>query len=99
MDETTTAVEDKIMCGSRGGGGGGGGGGQGVQIPPEQSKNVGFSSKRGPNPLKNRSYQARIQCWDIISMPAKCHCWRADDGSLLRYLDPPSPHQLKKKQK
>ena len=29
-------------------------------------KNIGFSSNTGPDHLKNRSYQARIQCWAII---------------------------------
>ena len=51
------------MCGSRGGTGG--------PDPPENHKNIGFSSNTGPDPLKNRSYQVSIQCW-------------ADDGPLIR---------------
>ena len=47
------------MCGSRGGTGG-------SDTPTEKSQNVGFSSNTGPDPLKNRSYQASIQCWSII---------------------------------
>ena len=56
------------MCGSRGGNRGSG-------PPPtlKNHKNIGFSRNTGPDPLKNRSYQASIQCWDIISTPAKRH--------------------------
>ena len=58
--------------------------------PPPPLKNhthLGFSSNTGPNPLKNRSYQASIQCWAIIGTPAKRHLMafrlRADDGPLI----------------
>ena len=77
---------------------------QGVRTPPplKNHKNIGFSSNTGPDPLKNRSYQASLQCWTIIGMPAKRHlmafCWLADDDPLLVVLgSPPSPHQLKKR--
>ena len=36
-------------------------------------KNIGFLSNTGPDPLKNHSYQARIQCSAIIGPPAKRH--------------------------
>ena len=39
--------------------------------PPEKSQNIGFSSNTCPDPLKNRSCEASIQCR-----------WRADDGPL-----------------
>ena len=41
---------------------------------------------------ENRSYQASIQCWTIISMLQKRHLMML--ACLLWYLDPPSPHQL-----
>ena len=57
-----------------------------VRTPPEKSQNIGFSSNTCPDPLKNRSCEASIQCWAFIGMPAKRHlmafCWRADDGPL-----------------
>ena len=56
-------------------------------LPLKKHKNILFSSNTGPDPLKNRSYQASIQCWAIICTPAKRHFmafrWRADDGMLL----------------
>ena len=66
------------MCGSR----------SGPPPPPapEKSQNIGFSSYTCPDPLKNRSCEASIQCWAFIGMPAKRHLmafrWRADDGPL-----------------
>ena len=61
------------------------GGGQGVRTPPlNNHKNIGISSDTGPDPLKNRSYQANSQCWSIIGTPAKRHLMafrlRADNG-------------------
>ena len=54
--------------------------------PLKNHKNIGFSSNTGPDPLKNRSCEASIQCWAFIGMPAKRHLmafrWRADDGPL-----------------
>ena len=71
------------MCRSRGGAGG-------LEHPLKNYKNIGFSNNTGPDPLKNRSYQASIQCWAIIDTPAKCHLmafrWRADDGPLIVVL-------------
>ena len=65
-------------------------GGQGVQTPPEKSQNIGFLSNFFLDPLKkSQRYQANIQCWVIISMPAKRHlngvsltgrCWPAYSG-------------------
>ena len=56
-------------------------------------KNIGFLSNTGSDPLKNRSYQASIQCWTIIGTPAKRHLmafrWRADDGPLIVVLGLP----------
>ena len=53
-------------------------GGQGVLNPLKNHKNIGFSSNTGPDPLKNRSYQASIQSWATIDPPAKRH-----DGPLI----------------
>ena len=93
-DQSFIPLLGKHMCGSRGRTGG-------PDPPPlENHKNIGFSSNTGPDPLKNRSYQTSIKCWAIIGTPAKRHLmafrWRADDGSLIVYLDPPSSHQQKK---
>ena len=81
------------MCGSRGGG-------QGVRTPLKNHKNIGFSSNTGPDSLKNRSYQASIQCWANIGTPVKRHLmafrWRADDGPLKGVLGSPTLINLKK---
>ena len=57
-----------------------------VRTPFEKSQNIGFSSNTCPDPLKNRSCEASIQCWAFIGMPAKRHLIafrrRADDGPL-----------------
>ena len=66
-------------------------GGHGVRNPPplKNHKNIGFLSNTGPVPLKN---QASIQCWSIISPPAKHHlngillagrCWPTFSGILI----------------
>ena len=44
--------------------------GTGGLDPLKNHKNIGFLSNTGPEPLKN---QARVQCWAIIGLPAKCH--------------------------
>ena len=58
--------------------------------PPKNHKNIGFSSNTGPDPLKNHSYQASIQCLAIIGTPAKRHLmafrWRADGCPLIVIL-------------
>ena len=63
-------------------------------------KYIEFSSNTGPDPLKNRSYQASIQCWAIISTPTKRHlkafCWRADDGPFIVELGSSLPSLTKK---
>ena len=81
-----------------------GGQGVGTSPPPQKNyKNIWFSSNTGPNPLKNHSYQAIIQCWAIIGTPAKRHlmafCWRADDCPFIVVLgsSPPSSTENKKK--
>ena len=83
------------MCGSRGGTGG--------PDPPGKLQNIGFLSNICPDPLKNRSYQASIQCWAIIGTPAKRHlmafCWRADEGPLRVVLASSLPSSTKKKRK
>ena len=65
-------------------------GDRGSGPPLKDHKNIVFSSIIGLDPLKNRSYQASIQCWAIIGMPAKRHLmafrWRADDGPLIVVL-------------
>ena len=82
---------------------GGGGGGRGSGSPLKNHKNIGFSSNTGPDPLKNRSYQASIECWAIIDTPAECHLmafrWRADDGLLIVVLGPSLPSSTKKTHK
>ena len=82
------------MCGSQGGDRGSG-------PPSEKSQKIGFSSNTGPDPLKNRSYQASNQCWAIIGTPAKCHlmafCWRADDGPLISVFGSSLPSSTKEK--
>ena len=64
-------------------------------------QNIGFSSNTGPDPLKNLSYQASIQCWVIIGTPAKRHLmafrWRANDGPLIIVLRSSLPSSKKKK--
>ena len=79
----------KDMCGSRGGGGHRG------PDPLKNHKNIGFSNNTVPDPLKNGSYQARIQCWAIIDTPAKRHLmafrWRADDDPLILALESSLP--------
>ena len=83
-----------IMCGSRGGDRGSG-------LALKNHKNIGFSSDTGPDPLKDCSYQASIQCWVIISMPAKRHLmtfrWRPDDSPLMVVLGSSLPSSTKKK--
>ena len=64
-----------------------GGGGQRSGPTLKNHKNIGFSSNTDPDPLKNRSYKANIQCWAIIGTPAKRHLmefrWRAINGVSL----------------
>ena len=71
--------------------------------PPRTITKYRVSSNTASDPLKNRSYQASIQCWAIIGTPAKrafmAFRRRTNDGPLIVYSDLPSPHQLKKKKK
>ena len=75
--------------------------GQGVRTPPplKNHKNIGFSSNTDPDPLKNYSYQASIQCCAIIGTPVKRHLiasrWRADDGPLIVVLGSSLPSLTK----
>ena len=59
-------------------------GDRGSGPPWKITKNIGFLSNTGSDPLKN---QAAIQCWTIIGLPAKRHLiafrWWADNGPLL----------------
>ena len=62
------AVAFFVLCGSRGR--------VGVRTPPpEKSQNIGFLSNIywSGSPKKAKSYRAGIQCWAIISTPAKRH--------------------------
>ena len=77
-------------------------GGAGGPDPPslKNHKNIGFSSNTGPDPLKNRSYQASIQCWAIIGTQAKRHLmafrWRADRNAInWRFAGGPIMARLK----
>ena len=85
------------MCGSRGGTGG-----PDPPPPMKNHKNIGFSSNTVPDSLKNRSYQASIQCWGIIGTPVKHHLmafhWRAHDGPLIVVLGSFLPSSTKKKE-
>ena len=76
-------------------------GGQEARTPLKNHKSIGVSSDTGPDPQKNRSYQARIQCWAIIGTLAKRHLmafhWQADDGPLKTALESFLPSSKKKK--
>ena len=84
-------------------------GGTGGPDPPlpKNHKNIGFVCNTSPgSPEKSQSCQVSNQCWAIIGPPAKRHLngvLRFAGGpvmaNLLRYLDPLSPHQLKRKNK
>ena len=82
-----------------GGGGGGGGGVQGVQTPPppEKSQNIGFLSNTGPDPLKNHKATQPV----FNDGPSSAHQGNTIlmKAHLKWYLDLPSPHQKKQKQK
>ena len=76
----------EITCAVPGGGGIRGGGirgGGGPDPPLKNHKNIGFSSNTGPDPLKNRSGEASIQCWAFIGMPAKRHLMTPFNGVSL----------------
>ena len=72
--------------------------------PPEKSQNIGFLSNSGPDPLKN--YKATEPAFNS---PDHQHAsetpfeWHFAGGPMMAhlkcYLDPPTPHQLKKKKK
>ena len=80
------------MRGSRGRGGTG----RGLDPPLKNHKNIGFLSNSDPGPLKNQhSMLDHLQ--HASETPFK---YRFPGGPMLPclwwYLDPPSPHQLKK---
>ena len=94
-----------IMGGSRGGGG------QGVQTPPpekSQKSRVSYQYWSRSPENNHKASKPAFECWAIIGPPAKRHLpasetpfkWRFACGpimaDLLWYLDPLSPHQLKK---
>ena len=67
-----------------------------------KSQNIGFLSNTGPDPIKN--HEATKQAFNVGPSSTRqrnaikmVFCWRADDGPLLWYFDPSSPHQTKKK--
>ena len=68
--------------------------------PPEKSQKYRVFWQYRSNPLKNRSYQASIQCRAIIGTPVKRHLmafhWRADDGPLIVVLGSSLPSSIKK---
>ena len=76
--------------------------GQGGQTPSlKNHKNIGLLRNTGPDPLKSQSYQASIQCWAIIGLPARR---RFASGLIMApalsgiwILSP--PHQLKNNKK
>ena len=86
------------MCGSRGGGGGTGG----PDHPLKNPKNIGFLSSTGLDPLeftKLPSQHSMLGHYQHTSeTPFK---WRFAGGQIMARLkwclDPPSPHQPKKK--
>ena len=72
--------------------------------PVKNHKNIGFLSNTGPDPLKNHSCLASIQCWAIIGMPAKCHLngvslagrWWVENGGLIVVFGPSLPSSTKR---
>ena len=88
-----SSFQAPLMCGSREGDRG-----SGPSLKNQQ--NIRFSSKTGPDPLKNCSYQASIQCWVLSSTPAKRHImvfhWRAYDGPLIVVPGSSLPSSTKK---
>ena len=76
-------------------------GGQGIRTLLKNHKNKRVSSNTGPDSLNNRSYQASIQRWAIISTPAKRHLmafrWLANAGPLIVVLGSSLPLSTKKK--
>ena len=57
--------------------------GTGVQTPLKNHKHIGFLIIT--NTGADQSYQASIQCWANVGLPAKRYLafhWRADDGPL-----------------
>ena len=78
---------------------GGGGAGQGVRTLPENHKYIGLFSNSGPDPLKNQ--EATEPAFN--TGPSSSLKWRFAGRPMLArlkwYLDPPIPHQLKKRKK
>ena len=75
-------------------------GGHGVRTPPENYKNIGFLSNKGPHPLKN--HKATKPAVNFGSLSARQRSaikmafrWRADDGPLLVAIGSSLPHHLK----
>ena len=73
---------------------------QGVQAPLKNHKNIEFLSNWFGSPEKSQSYQASIQCWAIISMPAKRHLngisMAGQDGLLIVVFGSSLPSSTKK---
>ena len=66
--------------------------------PPMESKNIGFLSNNGPDPLKITKLLSKHSLLGHHRYACEtAFRWRADDGPLIVVLDPPTPHQLKKK--
>ena len=73
----------------------------GVWTPLKNHKNIVCSSNTDPDPLKNCSLQASIQCWAVIGTPTKRNLmafrWRADDGPFIAVFGYSIPLPTKKK--
>ena len=79
-------------------------GGQGVQTPPplKSHKNIGFLSNTGPDPLKITKLPSQHSMLGHHRHTSETPFrWRFTGGPIMArlywYLDPLSPHQLKKK--
>ena len=80
------------------------GGTGGLDPTPEKSQNIGFLINTAPDPLKSQS--SMLGHHQHASELPMAFRWRANEHSvtlagrscpLIVALDPPSPHQLKKK--
>ena len=85
-----------------------GGGGAGGPDPPEKSQNIGFLSNSGLDPLKITKLPSQHSMLGHHRHASETPCkwrftWRFPGGPMMArfewYLDPPSPHQLKKNNK
>ena len=69
--------------------------------PPEKSQNIEFSSDTGPHPLKIAATKPTFNVGPSPARQRNVILWRFAAWPMMArlklYLDPPSPHQLKKR--